>query len=1174
MEDFFVSSYKNKITDSNSRSIFVNAHPQKSKNKLALDFFQQMSFYEHDAVLSKLLIQKQAFKLSYKIDYNQLINSRLNNYLVNFLRKNEEYLSSYNLSPFGIGYPIFQVYDTKNRRINYMPVFIFKLQIKGDLGITSKVSLSKTSKESIYFNPSLNSFLKNYGIDLKFNNTLIESDLNEKEVDLEELLCEILRELNIDKFNSDFKNLPLTPFPSYNGKLVNKESGIINNGVFGLYSNSKEALLEDYRKLEQQSLLCHFKSEKKNNSNPFSGLLLDHSQQRVIRAMSQGNNMVIHGPPGTGKSKTITSIISHALSNEKTCLLVCEKKTAMDVIHKNLSSLGFGSFCVKITDVKKDRRHIVDEVRNSINNYKRGSFSLFQKKQKFEVNFKTESIINRKVDRLNQVVNLINQTKKNLSKTLTENNESFAELSLKFFKEPKDNFVRDWSINLKEFDFSIKELDDLKALFKDFYKNYGFLIGAKSLYYEILDFSHLKNQMIDNLDNSKVIFRKYLGEFRELESDYNSIKQKLTSFDIKYFDRENSKDSPLLNFDIKLTFFINKVFSHLFFKSSIRSKIRHSSIESQLKQIRTIIEVFINNSHNHYVYFKLFRYLESKSTTDKSLLENYLRDSNFKNLFTDWYTHKIIRKHPFDYIDFNGYEKGYYDLETDIQIINEFVIAKTLQKLDQSRLNAFLSFEKKNSDLTIEQLFAKRSTKDRVKKSLNQITNHKSGIFPSFYPIIITNPTSCANLFPMEPGYFDYVIFDESSQLKVEDTFSCLLRGKQKIVAGDLHQLPPMNYFNSKSFTESHNDRLVEPSSLLEYCINKSYKEYYLDIHYRSNHPKLIEFSNAAFYKSKLIPLPFFTDYTPIEFHQLEGKFINRVNKIEALKVVEYIRNEIIESLSVGVATFSKTQMDEILNQIAVETSKDIDFYQKINKLKENGFFVKNLENIQGEERDVMIISTTYGLNQDGKFLEFLGPINTKARGKKILNVIITRSIYKMVVFSSIPQAKINSYKGLINENGLNGKALFYAFLNYAIAVSKNNNSQVEDVLNTLRLHQREVSNDKTDLQKNLKLFSEKLNHYLNFECDRNFKLKVNHKLGGFNYDIAILENNKYIMFIDVNGKDVSGDFEDYLFDLNRARIVKSLNLKYYRLWMSNFISNRNHELQKIKKLLTQELSY
>ena len=243
-------------------------------------------------------------------------------------------------------------------------------------------------------------------------------------------------------------------------------------------------------------------------------------------------------------------------------------------------------------------------------------------------------------------------------------------------------------------------------------------------------------------------------------------------------------------------------------------------------------------------------------------------------------------------------------------------------------------------------------------------------------------------MFQEKHKYFDIVLFDEASQLKLEDNLPALLKGKQIVIAGDEHQMPPSNYF-SKIFDGSIDDEddfdeddqpvidrdniLLSCESLLDFATELKFNKRFLDFHYRSKHPYLIDFSNHAFYNQRLIPLPNNFEYTPIKHIQVNGTYSDHSNESEADAVLSILENNINKLPngkypSVGIATFNIAQRNLIKSRILERRKfeKYKEFNDKILELEEQGLFVKNLENIQGDERDVIILSTTYG-NKPGR---------------------------------------------------------------------------------------------------------------------------------------------------------------------------------------------------------------
>jgi superfamily I DNA and/or RNA helicase len=373
-------------------------------------------------------------------------------------------------------------------------------------------------------------------------------------------------------------------------------------------------------------------------------------------------------------------------------------------------------------------------------------------------------------------------------------------------------------------------------------------------------------------------------------------------------------------------------------------------------------------------------------------------------------------------------------------------------------------------------LFAlKKNQKFGKRLSLRQIIQQDFDAFTSLFPVIMVNPIVANDLLPLKLGLFDLVIFDEASQLRVEDIYTAMIRGKYKIIAGDRHQMPPSNYFaagidgvadSSDDDAETQNTPNIRPNSMLDAESLLEFSEYlekknmsYLDFHYRSKHPALIEFSNTAFYGGNLCPLPVNgEDYTPIILKEVNGTYEGgkgrNINKQEAAEVVNMLvampENADGSMPSVGVATFNIHQRNYIIDLLYETAQGNAEFAAKYDKLKKSGLFVKNLENIQGDERDIIIISTTFGLDDKGKFYERFATIG-QASGYKLINVLITRAKKQLYVLTSIPRSYYTRYKEEIDAKQENNrKAILYAYLSYARAISEHNTDAANAVLQDL----------------------------------------------------------------------------------------------------------------------------
>lgn len=615
-------------------------------------------------------------------------------------------------------------------------------------------------------------------------------------------------------------------------------------------------------------------------------------------------------------------------------------------------------------------------------------------------------------------------------------------------------------------------------------------------------------------------------------------------------------------------------------------------INSVNKLIGTKNKYFEGKNDSFLIEFKWYQYYNRLTQNQVSLINQLKSKKNWEKVFLVNYLNALLVDSanmdlPTNDDEQNELDKTLEGLEKEqLKFIKEFWFSK---QIDSTR-----EFEQKNVNLSVENLYNKRSSNRFKRLSLRQIVQYDANLFTNFFPIILTSPDVASNLFKGMNGYFDIVMFDEASQLRLEDNLPAILKGKQIIIAGDEHQMPPSNYFSKvfdgavedeedleeeKEIVVDKDNILLSCESLLDFGSELNFQKKHLDFHYRSRHPFLIDFSNYAFYNQRLKPLPNNFDYVPIKYIQVNGTFSEHTNEAEAEMVLSIIDKNINrlpngEYPTVGIATFNIAQRNLIKSKILERQkfSKFEYFNAKIQELEEKGMFIKNLENIQGDERDVIILSTTYGIGKDRKFTQRFGPIN-HSKGYKLLNVIITRAKFKVYCCSSIPEQVFMNYKEYLTIEGSNNKrAILYAYLAYCKAVSESNNDLRLSVLTTLS--ENTTKSASFDSFKGGELespFEEEVYQSLADQLGTE-KLIPQLQFAGFRIDIVY--DPKVVgvpkVAIECDGAKYHSSREAYLYDRHRQKILENHGFVFHRIWSTNWWRNSSRETTKLIDFIKQ----
>ncbi len=428
----------------------------------------------------------------------------------------------------------------------------------------------------------------------------------------------------------------------------------------------------------------------------------------------------------------------------------------------------------------------------------------------------------------------------------------------------------------------------------------------------------------------------------------------------------------------------------------------------------------------------------------------------------------------------------------------------------------------------------------------------------SIKPVFMMSPLSIANYLPPGALSFDLIIFDEASQVRPVDALGAIVRGQQTVVVGDSRQLPPTSFFDSLVGSQDDGPDEDESAtsdieSVLGLFCSRGAHQRMLRWHYRSRHESLIVVSNHLFYDDRLVVFPS-PDRSGQEiglvYRHLEGAFYERsrtrTNPVEAKEVAAAVMTHARAQLhrprelweTLGVAAFSMTQMDAILNQLEILRRQDPSCEDFFSYPPYEPFFVKNLENLQGDERDVILISIGYGPTAEGYLAMSFGPLNRNG-GERRLNVLISRARRRCEVFTALTADDID-----LSRTNSGGVSALKTFLSYA------QSGQIEVPKQTGREPDSE--------------FEEQVRRQL---AALGYEVHAQVGSAGFFLDLAVVDTanpGRYLLGIECDGARYHSALSARDRDRLRQAVLEGLGWSIYRIWSTDWFRNPDQELRKL----------
>jgi very-short-patch-repair endonuclease len=985
-----------------------------------------------------------------------------------------------------------------------------------------------------------------------------------------------------------------------------------------LKSNSEEVSIEAEQ--EEQGKLSF--SEK----DLFLVSSLDYSQEKAVQRVNETKQLVIYGPPGTGKSQTIANIIGDALAKNKTVLMVSQKRAALDVIYNRLAELNEKT--VLIHDANGAKKNFYSLVAAALEEAET------KDSRYIDEILKTAKEIDDKIELLESIGDILHSERSygltlqemySKTKAITGREDERYEDFNRFRKNnvfKEDTYqalkVAIDKIGIKELE-SFRQYDELRiknAFIKDINPNMNFMdidelvqkvqeiiIPVKNIISKGLEDKEVYDGLMSLFEKNSYSLRKEAAEAFavELNRKHNgSLLDKLNTgrwwsipYWLNYSKNKAMEEENKRQFYIKEQEYKDKIHKmHLSIKEAfediliVRKALNENAyslvvkellkgedltqyfmdIISALNQIEEYREDLITVSSLDKLQIRILEYASDKDFAVMkkrvdSLLE-FVTLYNISEIEKEERVQKVI-----GFIDSFG---------TIVDAVKDNMAVK--QKL--SRDYVLSQWDNKVSSLKLENSkdfkeFKRQANKKSKLWPIREYLEQYSDMILKVFPCFLLSPETVSEVFPLKEKMFDVVIFDEASQMYVENSIPTIFRGKQVVIAGDDKQLRPSSTFTSRLNNEDDemdmdNAAAMEEESLLDLA-KVNYDSVHLNYHYRSEYDELINFSNYAFYGGSLQVSPNLrtsSEYgSPIERRMVNGRWINRSNQKEAeetVNIVAKLFKERKNKETIGIITFNinqKTLIEDMLEKRALEDEEFKKIYlEEIDREENNedlSLFVKNIENVQGDERDIIIFSIAYAKNENGRVSVNFGSLSQDG-GENRLNVAVSRAKKKAFAVTSIEPEELN-----VESSTHNGPRLFKKYLQYAREVSNGNKEAAQAVLNSVV---DTGTSKKTERQ-----------HDSDFEIEvfealvkKGYQVHTQVGVSGYKIDLAVYnpKTSSYILGIECDGATYHGSKSARERDIHRQRYLESRGWKIARIWSRNWWRNPQGEIERIEKIL------
>lgn len=1050
-----------------------------------------------------------------------------------------------------IGYPFVQGKMPNEDFDIRAPLALFPVILEKD---SRTITLSMdNSRDAMYNNTLILAYIKSTGKNIPLPNNILEDYTGETFMDD---LIEFYRSSGINlKCNyglpvkyTDYKagefpqylagdmetipNVVLGKYPTYSssiqrdfdGMLAGREiNGILNDLVTDL---NKSDFLSDLPAPLSETEIRDKGLEASERDLVYINSL-NSAQENILTAINRQDEIVVQGPPGTGKSQVITGLITSAVMKGNTVLMVSEKKTALDVVYSRLGNLA--RYCLLIDDV--------------------GNKDLFYKQLDSMLKASTPK-------RGVELEPLSDSIDKDVS--LLQNIANVMYSPCDFGIAPYKLYAMDRWLDLSD----KRQFDEYKIL-KD-------NIDPDLLSLKYNDIYELHRRFMD-----PTLMRNF-DEFMDMTSKYpwmTQMKPDLSEYNI------GEMKADLLDLEKQMMEFNSKGFmGKLFSKGKVTREAtvmadkyfanynEHTlqTIKDDPRKIFEGLDGYDTYSARATVYNKL---TSSERTYGSDILsissETKMPFNHSNDRMYDWILNDHLQRFDASHKDIM---QEIWDFDSIISDMDRKIEEKRgltrdkVEEVFQENLK-YISESKRRGDIN-------RIIESKRKWNLNKFINRYGYELFKGIRVWLLTPEVVSEILPLEMGIFDMLIFDEASQMYVEKGIPSIYRAKKVVVAGDHKQLRPSSLGTGRIEYESDEEDLddvvsaaLEEESLLDLA-RARYDSILLNFHYRSKYEELIAFSNYAFYGGRLYVSPNVIEppRPPIEVFRVNGLWEDKSNRAEAEKIVSLLKEFFVNrrnNETVGIITFNASQRDLINDMIDEECAEDATFgkmvtdeMKRFDNGEDVGLFIKNIESVQGDERDVIIFSIGYAKNSEGRLMQRFGWLNNRG-GENRLNVAISRAKQKIMIVTSFDPEDLQ-----VEETKNEGPRILKKYLQYARAISDGNRELADSILHSFGderwLDSEEYNSGKI------------ADRVYNTLVRKGYTVEKNVGIGGYQIDLAVKQNDKYILGIECDSRlyEISTSTRER--DYHRQKYLESRGWKIHRVWTPGMWKDPEKEIARI----------